>query len=84
MLEIYCKAGTVELTKSEAEEIYNNKKYIVTSTAIYQPHFSVAQNQIYFTKIATIKGIAKRGRFYKLTSEEINNILGYDYLRKEA
>lgn len=84
MLEIYCKAGNVELTKSEAEEIYNNKKYIVTSTAIWQPHFSVAQNQIYFTKIATIKGIAKRGRFHKLTAEEINHILGYDYLRKEA
>ena len=80
MLEIYCKAGNVELTKSEAEEIYNNKKYIVTSTAIYQPHFSVAQNQIYFTKIATIKGIVKRGRFYKLTAEEIDNILGYEYL----
>ena len=27
MLEIYCKAGSVELTKSEAEEIYNNRKY---------------------------------------------------------
>lgn len=83
MVEIYCKAGNVELSKKEAEEIYNNKKYICTSTAIYQPHFSKAQNQIYFTKITEIKGIAKRGRFYKLTAQEINKIIGREYLRTE-
>jgi len=84
MHEIYCKAGNVELSEVEAEEIYNNKKYVVTSTAIWQPHFSHAQKQqIYFTKIADIKGIAKRGRFYKLSAGEINHILGYDYLRED-
>ena len=80
MSEIYCKAGRVELTKQEAFDIYENKKYIVTSTAIYQPHYSQAQKAVYFTKISTIKGIAKRGRFHTLTSQEINHILGYEYL----
>lgn len=83
MLEIYCKAGNVELTKTEAEEIYNSKKYVVTSTAIWQPRFSQAQNQIYFTRISNIKGLAKRGRFYKLTANEINQILGQEYLRED-
>lgn len=80
MLEIYCKAGNVELTKKEAFEIYENKKYIVTSYGIFQPHFSQSQNAIYFTQITVIKGLAKRGRFYKLSGDEINHILGYKYL----
>ena len=80
MNEIYCKAGRVELTKKEAFEIYEQKKYIATSTAIYQPQYSQAQKAVYFTQISTIKGIAKRGHFYKLTAQEINHILGYEYL----
>ena len=82
MNKIYCKVGNVELSERESYDIYNNKKYICTSTAIYQPHFSQAQNQIYFTKIASYKGIAKRGRFYTLNAKEINDIIGYDYLRE--
>ena len=80
MYEIYCKAGRVELTKEQAFNIYENKKYIVTSTAIYQAHYSQAQKAVYFTKISEIKGMAKRGRFHTLTAKEINNILGYEYL----
>lgn len=80
MQNIYCKAGNVELTKEEAFSIYENKKYIVTSSAIYQPHFSSAQNQVYFTKISTCKGLAKRGRHYRLTAEQINHVMGFEYL----
>lgn len=80
--KVYCKAGRVELTKEDAEKIYNNKKYIVTSYAIFQPHFSQAQNRYYFSKIADIKGMAKRGRYYTLTAKEINHVLGYKYLRE--
>lgn len=80
---VYCKAGNVELSENEAHDIYKNKKYICTSTAIWQPHFSQAQNRIYFTKIATYKGLARRGRFYALTAEEINHVMGFEYLRTE-
>ena len=79
----YCKAGNVELSKEEAEEIYNNKKYVVTSTAIWQPHFSQAQNRIYFSKIADVKGMARRGRFYRMTAREINNVLKQKLLNEE-
>ena len=77
---VYCKAGNVELTQNEAFSIYENKQYVVTSTAIYAPHFSTAQNAVYFTKITIIKGLAKRGRHYKLTAEQINHVMGFDYL----
>lgn len=83
MNNIYCKAGRVELTKEDAERIYTENKYICTSTAIYQPHFSQAQNRIYFTKISDYKGLAGRGRFYTLTAEQINNVMGFEYLRTE-
>lgn len=81
MNNIYCKAGRVELTKEDAERIYAEKKYICTSTAIWQPHYSQAQDRIYFTKIADYKGLAGRGRFYALTAEQINHVMGYEYLR---
>ena len=47
MSNIYCKAGRVELTKEEAERIYTEKRYICTSTAIWQPQYSQAQGRIY-------------------------------------
>lgn len=84
MGKVYCKAGRVELTKEQAEKIYAEKRYICTSTAIWQPHFSQAQNQIYFTKISDYKGLAGRGRFYALTAEQINHVMGFEYLRTEV
>ena len=83
MAEIHCKAGRVELTRADAEEIYVQKKYVVTSTAIWQPHFSQAQNMFYFIKVLDIKGMARRGRFYKLTAKEINHVLGQKLLRED-
>lgn len=82
MAEVYCKAGRVELTKEEAFKIWNDRKYVVTSYGIFQPHFHNRQpkQQIYFTQVSHIKGIAKRGRFHTLTGDEINHILGYEYL----
>lgn len=80
MYELYCKAGTTELTKEDAFLIYNAKLYVVNSTAIYQPHYSQAQDAVYFTKIASVKGLAQRGRFYKLTAADINRLMGYEYL----
>ena len=83
MEKIYCKAGSVELTEKEAFRIYEEKKYIVTSTAIYQPHFSQPQSAVYFSKVFTVKGMARRGRFYTLTAAQINRILGEELLIEE-
>ena len=81
--KLYCKVGRVELTEAEAWKIYNEKKYICTSTAIYQGFYSKAQNQVYFVKIADYKGIARRGRYYTLTADHINRIMGYEFLHTE-
>lgn len=81
MNTVYCKAGAVELSEKEAFEIYNNSLYVCTSTAIYQPHFSAAQERVYFSKIFDIRGLAKRGRFYKLTAGEVNKALGLELLK---
>ena len=79
---VYCRAGNVELTKEDAERIYNNHLYIVSYSGIYQPHFSQAQNRIYFTQICMNKGMARRGRFYRLSAKEINHIMGFEYLNE--
>ena len=70
-------------SEEEAERIYTEKRYICTSTAIWQPQYSQAQGRIYFIKISDYKGLANRGRFYTLTAEQINHIMGYEYLRTE-
>lgn len=70
------KAGTTELTKADAVKIYNNNQFIVNYGGIYQPHYSTAQQQIYFTKIVNIKGIASRGRFYIMDAKSINAATG--------
>jgi hypothetical protein len=77
---IIIKAGTTELTEQDAQRIYNNKKYVVNYSGVFQPHYSAAQNQVYFSKVINIKGIAKRGRFYEMDAKTINNIIGHELL----
>lgn len=81
-MDVHCIAGTVELTREEAKEIYDTKKYVVTSSAIWQPRFLQDQNRFSFCKVASVKGIAKKGRFHKLTAKEINNILGKQFIKE--
>lgn len=77
---IHCKAGTVELNRQEAQEIYEGQRYVVTSTAIWQPFYSQAQDRYYFQRIIDYKGIARRGRFYVMTAQEINSCIGQEIL----
>lgn len=81
--KVYCKAGNVELTENDAIAIYENGKYIVTSYGIFQPqwHDNQSLQRVSFHKISNIKGMARRGRYYALTGDEINHILGYELLR---
>lgn len=80
---IIIKAGTTELTEQDAQRIYANKKYIVNYSGVFQPHYSAAQKQIYFSKVINKKGIARRGRFYEMDAKTINNIIGSDILIAE-
>lgn len=83
MNQIYCKAGSVELSEKEAFHIYNNNLYVCTYSAIYVPRFRPGQQQqIAFSKICTTtpKHIAKRGRWFALSAQRINELMGFEYL----
>lgn len=70
------KIGTVELTPQEAEQLYNAGKYIVTYSTIYKliktPHFP----QVHGKAIHKAKGMTRRGRFYAMDAETVNNVFG--------
>lgn len=76
MKERIIKIGNVELYENEALKLYEERKYIVTYGGVYQLFYSNAQKQVYGQKVIYTKGIAARGRFYAMTAETINHILG--------
>jgi hypothetical protein len=82
MEEIIIKAGTTQLTPAEAKSIHEQGKFVVNYGGIYQPHYSQAQKQFYFSKISNVKGIAKRGRFYAFDGAYINKLLGYTLINE--
>lgn len=77
------KVGSVEFTESDLEKIYEEKKYVVTYSGVYAIHYSIAQKRHYGIKILYCKGMAMRGRFYIMTAEEINHIIGIKVLNEE-
>lgn len=72
------KIGTVELTEEEAYKMYEEGKYIVTYSKIYQLFYSAAQKRVYGQQIYSQKGLARRGRFYSMDGETVNHILGFN------
>ena len=75
IMENIVKIGRVELLENEAAKFYQERKYICTSTAIFQIHYSEAQKAYYGHKVIS-QGIARRGRFHALRAQDINHILG--------
>lgn len=73
------KIGSVELTEDEVRKLYEEKKYICTSNAVYQIFYSVNAGY-YGQKIITVKGIARRGRFYTMDASEVNRAIGKNIL----
>lgn len=82
MENLECKAGSTELTRSECEECYSNKKYIVNYSGVYQIHFSNANNCYYCSKIISVKGATKRGRFFAANARDVNYLLGEKVLEE--
>jgi len=74
-MEDIVRIGNVELTEEEAAQYYQERKYICTSSAVWQIHYSPAQRQYYGIKEIQVFGIARRRRFYALDAETINRIL---------
>ena len=82
-MERIVKVGSTELTEQEAEKIYEEKKYVVNYSGVYAIHYSMAQKQCYSRKVIDCKGMAKRGRFYIMTAETVNHIIGKKVLNEE-
>ena len=82
-MERIIKVGSTEFTELEIEKVYAEKKYIVNYSGVYAIHYSVAQNQYYGRKVIDCKGMTKRGRFYIMTAETVNHIIGKKVLNEE-
>lgn len=82
-MEKIIKVGSTEFTESDLEKIHTEKKYIVNYSGVYAIHYSVAQKQYYSRKVIDYKGMAKRGRFYIMTAETVNHIIGKKVLNEE-
>lgn len=77
------KIGNVELYETEVQKLYEEKKYIVTYSGVYQIFYSNSQKQFYGQKVINQKGIARRGRFYTMKADAINHVLGEKILIEE-
>ena len=71
--------GTVQILESELWELLD-KKYIVTYGGVYQICYTAASKAFYGLKVSSVKNLASRGRFYKMTGSEVNQALGYKLL----
>ena len=84
--EIYLKAGRVELSREEVEELQEtNRIYIVAFRDIYQINHSNAQGCAYATRIHTKIGdlpLTARGRFFAMDAKGVNNLLGFKLLNE--
>lgn len=82
-MEKIIKVGSTEFTELDLEKIYTENKYVVNYSGVYAIHYSMAQKQYYSRKVIDCKGIAKKGRFYVMTAETINHIIGKKVLNEE-
>ena len=80
-MEKIIKIGNVELYESEAMQYYQENKYIVTYSHIYQLFYSAAQKTVYGNSIYHCKGMTKRGRFYVFDGKEVNRLVKADLVK---
>lgn len=76
------KIGRVELTPEEAEQFYQEGKYIVTYGCIYQLFYSVAQKNVYGQVIYRQPGLTRKGRYFAMDAETVNHLVGHELVRK--
>lgn len=85
-MEKIVKIGRVELLESDAQKMYEENKYIVTYSAIYQLFYSVNAG-IYGHKIYQVPtkgkgGLTRRGRFYAMDGKTVNHVLGFNLVKE--
>ena len=74
------KIGSVELYQSDVEMIYNENKYVVNYSGVYQIFYSQAQRQYYGKCVYRCKGLTLRGRFFIKDGAAVNKLIGHELL----
>lgn len=70
------KIGSVELTEDEAQRYYEEGRYIVTYSKIYKLVKTDRNPEIHGKVIYTSKGMTLRGRYFAMTADTVNNLVG--------
>ena len=77
MIEI----SNIKLTENEAFKLYQDHKYIVTYSRIFQlNHGGTPYPYVYGSELYYKKGMSKKGTYKVMTGTEINNMLGFKLL----
>lgn len=71
------RIGRVELYADEAMKMYEEGKYIVNYSGIWELLYSTANKCVYGRQISYVKGLARRGRYYAMVGSDVNRLLGY-------
>ena len=79
-MKIMKLAGTVECTEEEVQKWYEEGIYIVKYDGVHQIFYSQAQQTYYTHHIIYERGMTKRGRFFTMTAEQVNKLLGGNYV----
>lgn len=69
------KIGGVELTEQEAQQLFNDRRFIVTYGKIYD--ITYRNGSFHGKEIYKSKGMTRRGRYFALTADQINNLVGF-------
>ena len=77
------KIGGVELTEEIARRFFEEGKYIVTYSKIYQIFWSAAQKKFYGMEIYHSPRMTQRGRFFAMSAESVNNLIGFQLLNTQ-
>ena len=76
------KIGNVELTPHEAEQYYDDGKYIVTYSRIYKLCYD--ENKGYYGEIIVKDnpGMTRPGRFYAMLPQGVNHLMGKEVVKE--
>ena len=67
-------------TSHNIQQAYENKKYIVTRFAVYQPFYSVNAGYYAHIVLKTTEPMIGSGRFVHYTGDQVNRMLGIEHL----
>ena len=85
MKQVITIAGIENYSEDWEKLYYSGRIFLIKGSRIYQLHYSNAQKCFYASVIYRIpnKGqkFTSRGRFFTFTADEVNNLLGFNFVK---